>query len=340
MRSSKNRDTALTAGALAAGALLGAAAVGIGRRRCPQVVRTRSGLARVHMVLSEDGERVRVLSQGGVYQSASYLGERRFEPVFSYYRGFDVLFEAEPAPQPRPSTVLMIGGGGFSYPKHLLTTADDVKLDVVEIDASLVRTARRWFFLDELERRLSDPATARGNELRVIFGEGRALLERGVGEVLPSSAQPASEAPARRRRPGFISDGAGCALRPLKDGEIALPRYDAIINDAFAGGAPAPELATVEAVRAAASRLAPGGTYLVNVVSADGGRDLSFLRDEVATVREVFNHVHVVDASDEAWGGEGNYLIVATDRAASFPGAIAYDASFPGMPIHDAAARP
>ncbi len=44
----------------------------------------------------------------GAYQSATYLGKRRYEPVFSYYRAFDCLFEARPAAH----DVLVLGGGG------------------------------------------------------------------------------------------------------------------------------------------------------------------------------------------------------------------------------------
>ena len=84
-----------------AGVALGAAALGADavavRAACLQVARTRNGLARVKRVHDEGGDEVRVLVQGGVYQSASYVGERWAEPVFAYYRAFDDVFEAEDA---------------------------------------------------------------------------------------------------------------------------------------------------------------------------------------------------------------------------------------------------
>ena len=49
---------------------------------CFWIVRTHAGRVRVKTVRGAHGERVRVLQQGGVYQSATYLGKRRFEPVF------------------------------------------------------------------------------------------------------------------------------------------------------------------------------------------------------------------------------------------------------------------
>ena len=79
----------------------------------------------------------------------------------------------------------------------------------------------------------------------------------------------------------------------------------------------------------------PGGLYLSNVVSADEGSDVSFLRDEVATLRKVFAHVYVLPASDDELGGEDNYLVVATDGETTFEGVISYDDDFLGNVLHD-----
>ena len=61
-----------------------------------------------------DGEPILALVAGGAYQSATYLGKRRFEPVFAYHRAFDCMFQAGIDVR----DVLMLGGGGYSYPKH------------------------------------------------------------------------------------------------------------------------------------------------------------------------------------------------------------------------------
>ena len=84
----------VVAGVALGAAALGAAAVAV-RAACLQVARTRNGLARVKRVHDEGGDEVRVLVQGGVYQSASYVGERWAEPVFTYYRSFDDEFVPE-----------------------------------------------------------------------------------------------------------------------------------------------------------------------------------------------------------------------------------------------------
>ncbi len=262
-----------------------------------RMVRTASGLAFVYLRRGEDGEPVRVLRQGGVYQSATYLGPRRFEPVFAYHRAFDVLFSPEvegalhDAIGHGARRVLALGGGGCAWPKHALMEHDDLAMDVVEVDPAVVHAARKWFYVAELEERV-------GERLHLVVADGRAFLEERTAE-----------------------------------GDV--PRYDAMVNDTFLGREPVRALATVEAARAAKACLVPGGVYLANVVSAGAGADLGFLRDEVATLDAVFAHVHVLPATDEELGGEDNYLLVATDSELALPDAIPFDEDFLGTPLHD-----
>lgn len=81
----------------------------------PRVVRTTSGLALVYTVRDGLGNRVRVLRTGGVYQSATYLGDRRMEPVFAYYRAFGRVFEA----RPETRRILAVGGEALRFPSLL-----------------------------------------------------------------------------------------------------------------------------------------------------------------------------------------------------------------------------
>lgn len=124
---------------------LGAAAVAV-RAACLQVARTRNGLARVKRVHDESGDEIRVLVQGGVYQSASYVGERWAEPVFAYYRAFDDVFESEDAMRDAYGygidRMLMLGGGGFAYPKFALMSHEGLRMDVIEYDGEITRLAR------------------------------------------------------------------------------------------------------------------------------------------------------------------------------------------------------
>lgn len=272
------------AAAVTALALGGLLVVGVW---CVRMARTRLGSTHVRTLRLDDGSEVRVMERGGVYQSATYLGERWAEPVFAYYRAFDALFEVVPT----ASRVLMLGGGGFAYPKHVLAEHPQLAMDVVELDPVVVQMAERWFYFDRLR-------TQAGSRLRVFTQDARTYLEEGA-------ASPVS------------------------------PRYDAIVNDCFAGEHPVQALATVQALTLARENLRPGGVYLANIVSAAGGTDVSFLRDAVATASQVFAHVWVVEATDTVFGGEDNYLLIASDTPASPAGAIPFDNDFLGMPLVD-----
>ena len=160
----------LIGAALACGA---AAAVCRVWRARPHVVRTMSGIALVYTTRDASGERVRVLRTGGVYQSATYLGDRRMEPVFEYYRAFGRLFDLRPDAR----QLLAIGGGGFAFPKLVAAEHPGVRTDVVEIDPAVVRIARRWFYLDDAVAL----ARAGSGDLQVICDDGRRFLEREPG---------------------------------------------------------------------------------------------------------------------------------------------------------------
>ena len=287
----------VTRAGVAAGVALGAAALGVAavavRNAVLQVARTRSGIARVKTVRDTSGAEVRVLVQGGVYQSATYVGDRWTEPVFAYYRAFDDVFESEDAMQADfghgIERVLMLGGGGFAYPKFALTTHPSLQMDVVEYDAEVTRLARRWFYLDELEK-------AAGDRLKVVTAEARSYL--GVTSV-------------------------------------GHRRYDAAVSDCFGGAEPVRELATVEALQLVKKSLNPGGVYAANIVSKGGGTDVAFLRDCTATALAVFNHAWVVPCADEEFGGEENYLLLASDGDYDFADAVPFDEDFLGQELHD-----
>lgn len=290
--------------------------------------RLRSWVYTMHDVAEEP---VRVLRQGGVFQSATYMGARRFQPVFAYIRAFDCFFDLVPAPSPDyRRTVLMLGGGAFSYPKHLLTAHQNIDLDVVEYDEAMVRAAHRWFFLDELEERLSRAETMQGNSLRIFTTDARAFLEAfPFGGEAESIAAASSGCDAGE--PAMVDSDRG-STRDL----TGRARYDVIINDTFSGACPVASMATVEAARALRRRLAPEGLYLTNVVSRSAGRDVGFLRDEAATLRCVFKHVWIVPVPDEAFAGEDNYLLIASDANRCVDGAVPYDADFLGTLYFDA----
>lgn len=296
-----------------------AAAVAVwlaGLRLCPHWTKTSQGRALVYTRRAA-GRLVRVMRLGGVYQSATYFGLRWAEPVFAYHRAFDAIFVADAALREVSGRgvrrVLALGGGGFAWPKHALTARPDLEMVVVELDPAIVEAARRWFYVDRLEK-------VAGARLRIVEGDGRRYLDEHARAV-----------------PAAVREGQDLAVpaRSAADGPDRDGLFDAIVNDTFQGAEPVRALATVEAARAAKALLVPGGLYAMNVVSRGEGSDLSFLCDEVATLSEVFARVHVIPADDEVYGGEDNYLLVATDLDAPFPEAVPYDDDFLGVPLRD-----
>jgi spermidine synthase/MFS family permease len=98
--------------------------------------------------------------------------------------------------------------------------------------------------------------------------------------------------------------------------QVAEGAYDLVIGDAFGGVAIPWHLATLEFTQALHDRLRPGGIYTLNVLDY-GPRD--FLRAELATILEVFDHVAVLgDPGDfaprRARGLGGNFVVVASDE--------------------------
>ena len=287
------KNLLVAAGAVAAAvAAVGATvAAGLARAADVHVLRLATGgWALVYTTRDDVGQDVRVLRTGGVYQSATYLGDRRMEPVFAYYRALGRVFEL----RPHACRILAIGGGGCAFPKLVATTHPDVHLDVVEIDPAVITAARRWFFADEA----AELMCAAGGSFDLICDDGRAVLER-----------------------------------------VRAGSYDAVVLDAFVGAEPVRALATVEAARAARRTLGERGVLLANVVSRQGGTDVSFLRSYVATLSTVFTHVAVAPATDEEHAEEDNYLVVASDAPLSLPDAIPYDEDFLGPVLRDTPPR-
>lgn len=261
--------------------------------------RTMFGTAYVYDVETENGDPVRLLEVGGVFESATYLDERRYEPTFEYYRAFDHLFEA----YPQPEHVLMIGGGGYAYPKHFVASQPHGSMDVVEIDPVIVRIAREHFFLNDLIKEFRTQETGR---LNLVTADGRAFLEERAAEVR-----------------GMES---GCAIM-VRKGEIdevfadAELRYDAIINDSFSGAEATTSLLDEAGLDAVKACLIDGGLYLINVI-CDIEEDARELLQVLSALRQKFVSVHVIPCVDEVFGDEDNNLVIATDGVYEFTGCL------------------
>lgn len=240
------------------------------------------GGACVYVIEDEDtATLLRVLEVGGGIQSAAYVDDRRFQPVFQYYRSLDVMFDyeqdchqgkyGENAQTFNVGKVLMLGGGGCSYPNYALSTHPSLAMDVVEIDPVIIAIARKHFYVDEMVERFGAQ-----NRLRLIADDGRAYVE-----------------------------ACGNAPKPAT--------YDVIINDAFSGKQAVDPLVSPDGLRMVKSILCPHGLYIVNVSSTEDGTNTQAVDAVTAALRETFATVTVVPCIDEAFAGEDNYLVIGVN---------------------------
>lgn len=154
--------------------------------------RTKFGPALVFDSTDDDGTPIRLLNVNGKFQSVCYVEpERRWDLACIYHQYFaqivDIqrdLFEAygaatdaaekSTASPAAARQALVIGGGGYSFPKWLAANAPDVETTVIEIDPKVTSIAKKRFFLDEALERFS-------GHMSLVTGDGWGYL-RGSGD--------------------------------------------------------------------------------------------------------------------------------------------------------------
>ena len=111
-----------------------------------------------------DGRRVRILMtdpQGA--QSLMYTDAPN-ELVRDYTKFYDLAFHFKPDTK----RILMLGGGAYCVPRHVLAERPEVSFDVVELDPGVTETARRYFSIPD------------GPRLRIFHEDARAFLNRAA----------------------------------------------------------------------------------------------------------------------------------------------------------------
>lgn len=151
---------------------------------------TRFGPALVFDSADADGTTVRLLNVGGTFQSVCYVDdELLWDPVCEYHRSWAMeVHRAWPLTRARaegPSRrALVMGGGGYSFPKWIVAYRPDFACETVEIDPAIVRIARDQLFLGRLERDFETAATGR---LTLLEGDAWECLqadERGFDLIV------------------------------------------------------------------------------------------------------------------------------------------------------------
>ena len=108
------------------------------------------------------GRRVRLLLSDGAVQSASYTDPAlRNELIFPYMKELRWLHTL----RPDAGKILLIGAGGFAWPKYVLAHYTACSIDAVELSGAVIRISREWFYLPQ------DP------RLRVICGDAVQYLD-------------------------------------------------------------------------------------------------------------------------------------------------------------------
>lgn len=251
------------------------------------------GEARVFSVVDDDGGTLRVLGVEGTVQSATYLGERCADLPFGYLRAFDRALGAGGA----ASRVLAVGGGGCSYPKHVLAARPGSRVDVVEVDPTMLALAWRYFFLEKAAR---DCGALDGGRLGLVCADGRAYLD-DLAQALSAPAGTAERGRLAARGRGRYG---ACFGEP----------YDVVALDAFGAGSHVRGLMSVEAARSIRGCLRPGGVLVANVVAAVQGPGAGPLRSYMRTLGEVFAHVWAVPLGQgEELLEPDNVVVLATD---------------------------
>jgi len=157
--------------------------------------------------------------------------------------------------------VLFVGGGGFTGPKHFAAEYD-ATVDVVELDPEVIRTAKRYFDLEE------------SAQLNVYNTGGRQFLQE------------------------------------------TNRTYDLIVLDAYKKDKVPFQLATVEFMRLADSRLDDDGVLFANLISAPSGPASKFYRAEYKTMQQVFPQVYTFPTARGSV--VQNVEVVATKRTERF----------------------
>lgn len=119
----------------------------------------------------EEERLVRVYMHLDGWHSATYVDiEMRNELVFAYTKKFNAIFTLNPNIQ----SILLIGAGGYSYPKYIISHYENISMDVVDNDPKAEEIAWNSFFLEDLYYQYHLKDTKR---LNTIIDDGRHYID-------------------------------------------------------------------------------------------------------------------------------------------------------------------
>ena len=239
-------------------------------------------------------ERMRLLLVDGAMQSAQYLEPALVEELpFEYMREFSWIYRLKPDIE----RVLLIGGGGFAYPKYFLQHYPEKSIDVIELSSTIVDIARDYFGLRALEKAYPD-------RLRILVGDGHAYL-RTMAEELDSTSDNTTAKTTHVTGAhqtviyGPASDrlmAHGKEAFPSRSVSSSLP-YDAILNDAYIGYKSSASMRdSAELIHRC---LTSGGIYAANMVTALRGLRSIHMRRERKHFQKAFAQTFLLQCDEE-----------------------------------------
>ena len=131
--------------------------------------------SRVVILNGQDGkDAVRYMIVGDGCESATFLAEdKKYELAIDYTKNYDLMHQANISVR----DVLMIGGGGYAYPKYCVSHYPDIFMDVVEIDPMVTDLAKEYFFLDDALEQFNTKDCIR---LNLINGDGKVYVNTTI----------------------------------------------------------------------------------------------------------------------------------------------------------------
>ena len=244
-----------------------------------------------------DEDFMRFMLVDGSMQSAELLErDGELELPFDYMESFNWIFRLNK----HIKRTLIIGGGGFAYPKYYLHKYPERYIDAIEISQTVVDVARAYFGLRELEEKA-------GDHLRVIVGDGNAYLIdlalkiRSYENKIGVSEKDIIDATSEKRIGARAEMGTDIITDSLSGAEAdeksETMKYDVILNDAFVGHKSSSLLKkSAELVKACLNK---DGIYAANLVIPLKGPGSEQTKKDMEVFAEVFNYTFLLPCDDE-----------------------------------------
>jgi len=222
-----------------------------------------------------DGGYMRFLLVDDAMQSAIFLEpEMEHELPFDYMESFNWIFTINK----NIKRTLLIGGGGFAYPKYYLDMYPDKYIDAIEISKPVVETARAYFGLDELKEKY-------GDHVNIIIGDGNKYLI----DLALRIREAESGNKNIKKDPVGPNEKSSTTESDLK--------YDVIINDAYVGHKSSDLLKkSAELVKAC---LKKDGIYVANMVVPLKGEGAKRSQKDMDVFADVFNYTFLLQCDED-----------------------------------------